>query len=60
MKQFCCGDVVPGCKAQFHGANEGEILGKVAVHAQVAHGLKEVPDSLVAQVRQLIRDVPAA
>ena len=50
MKEFCCGDVVPGCTARFHGS-EDEILAAVAVHAREAHGLDEVTPELVAQVR---------
>jgi len=60
MKQFCCGDVVPGCSTEFRGADEAEIFKKVAVHAYQAHALGEIPDVLVAQIRQLIREVPAA
>lgn len=60
MKQFCCGDIVPGCKAEFRGTDENEILSKVAVHAYQAHTLTEISDTLVAQIRQLIREVPAA
>ena len=50
MKQFACGDVVPGCTRSFRGS-EDEILSAVAQHAQHDHGLTAVPDSLVAQVR---------
>ncbi len=50
MKAFRCGDVVPGCARTFTGSEE-EILGQVAQHAQHDHGLAEVPDALVVQVR---------
>jgi predicted small metal-binding protein len=50
MKAFRCGDVVPGCARAFTGT-EDEILGQVAQHAQHDHGLVEIPDELVAQVR---------
>jgi predicted small metal-binding protein len=60
MKQFCCGDVVPGCTATFHGSDEDEILGAVAAHARKDHGLTEVPASLVAQVRSKIQDMKTA
>jgi predicted small metal-binding protein len=60
MKQFSCGDVVPGCKASFQGASEDEILGQVAKHATVDHGMTDIPASLVAQVRANIQTVPAA
>lgn len=60
MKQFCCGDIVPGCTAEFSGADEKEIFRKITVHAHQSHALVEIPETLVAQIRQLIREVPAA
>jgi predicted small metal-binding protein len=60
MKQFCCGDVVPGCTASFRSPNEEHILRAVAEHAHREHGLKEVPAALLSQVRSLIREMPAA
>lgn len=56
MKHFACGDVVPGCDARFAYPSEGELLGAVAVHARDDHGLTEVPDELVAQVRAHITE----
>lgn len=60
MKQFCCGDVVPGCKAVFRAPDEAGILNAVAAHARADHGMTSVPDALVFQVRSMIRDVAAA
>ena len=57
MKQFSCGDVVPGCGRTFRGT-EAEILHAVGEHARADHGLPSVPDELVAQVRSRMR--PAA
>ena len=59
MKQFSCGDVVPGCSAVFQGATEEQILEAVARHARCDHGLTEIPGELVAQVRSLIRPCSA-
>ncbi|RMI13800.1 DUF1059 domain-containing protein [Cellulomonas triticagri] len=56
MKAFRCGDVVPGCARAFTGT-EDDILAQVAAHATQDHGLTEVPDALVAQVRAAM--VPA-
>lgn len=56
MKEFCCGDVVPGCKATFRGETPDAVLQQVAVHARTAHGLQSVPPELVAEVRSHIRD----
>ena len=57
MKEFACGDVVPGCGQVFRAPDESEILGQVASHARDDHGMPEVPDDVVAQVRANIRDV---
>lgn len=54
MKQFACGDVVPGCQSAFVGADDEAILSQVAAHARADHGLSEIPDSLVQQVRDHI------
>ena len=60
MKQFSCGDVVPGCKAVFQAEDESGILTQVAHHARHDHGMSAVPDALVQQVRSHIQEVPAA
>ncbi len=54
MKQFACGDVVPGCEARFVCSTDDEILTQVAQHAARAHGLTTVPESVVAAVRASI------
>jgi predicted small metal-binding protein len=50
MKQFSCGDVVPGCNAHFIGSTDDEILSQVAAHARSVHHLDVVPQSLVDEV----------
>ncbi len=56
MKQFACGDVVPGCQASFSAESEDAILGQVAAHAREAHGMVDVPAALVAAVRANIHE----
>jgi predicted small metal-binding protein len=51
VKTFACGDVVPGCTTTFTGPDEASVLGQVAAHASVDHGLASVPPELVEQVR---------
>lgn len=53
MKRFRCGDVVPGCDAEFRGT-EAEILDAVGTHARDVHGMSEVGPELVQQVRSRI------
>jgi len=55
MKEFACGDVVPGCSATFLGPDDGSILEQVGRHAGRDHGLAEVGPDLVAAVREKIR-----
>ncbi len=55
MKEFCCGDVIPGCSTRFTGKSEEEILVAVAAHAARDHGIAEVPAEVVTQVLGLIR-----
>lgn len=55
MKKFRCGDVVPGCTQAFAGSTD-EILLAVAGHARRDHGLVEIPDELVVQVRSAMVD----
>jgi predicted small metal-binding protein len=56
MKEYACGDVVPGCGARFRAADEDEMLALCTVHAQHAHGLTEpaMPDDLIARIRAVI------
>lgn len=54
MKQFACGDVVPGCDATFLGADDGAILAQVADHAAADHQLSEVSPELVDAVTAAI------
>lgn len=56
MKKFRCGDVVPGCAAEFVGT-EDDILRDVGHHARHDHGLTEVTPELVGAVRERIQTV---
>ena len=54
MKQFSCGDVVPGCSAQFQASDEAELLQQIARHAREDHGLTDLPADLVEAVKKNI------
>jgi predicted small metal-binding protein len=60
MKEFSCGDVVPGCVAKFRAGTEEEILQQVAAHAHADHGMSEVPSEVVSAVRRHIHDASVA
>lgn len=56
MKEYACGDIVPGCGARFRAADEEELLALCTVHAQHGHGLTEqrMSDDLIARIRAVI------
>lgn len=49
MKNFRCGDVVPGCTRHFTGTTE-DILAQVARHAYTDHGMSDISPATLAQV----------
>jgi predicted small metal-binding protein len=55
MKEFSCGDVVPGCKAKFRARSDDELLTQVARHAREDHGIVEISADLVNAVKRNIR-----
>lgn len=55
MKQFSCGDVIPGCPAHFLGETDDSILRQVAAHAARDHGVASLSPELVEQVVALVR-----
>jgi predicted small metal-binding protein len=56
MKEFRCGELVPGCGAAFHSESEHEILQQVATHARDDHGMYEVPPEIVDTICSKISD----
>lgn len=56
MKEFRCGELVPGCQAKFQGESEEEILEQVAGHARQDHGMDEVPPEVADKVRAAISE----
>lgn len=57
MKEFRCGDLVPGCTTTFQGESDEEILEQVAIHARDEHGMDEVPPEVVDEVRAGISEL---
>lgn len=55
MKEFSCGDVVPGCTATFREPSEELLLQRIARHAREDHGLTELSPELVAAVMKRIK-----
>jgi predicted small metal-binding protein len=57
MKQFKCGDVVPGCQWVTRSEDENQLLEEISVHARDAHGMDEVPPEVVHQIHAVITEV---
>ena len=57
MKQFNCGDVVPGCQWITRNDDEQVLFEDISVHARDAHGMDEVPPEVVDQIRGVITEV---
>lgn len=57
MKRFECASVVAGCEGVVTGETEDDVLRAAADHAASAHGMNQLPDEVVAQVRAGITDV---
>ena len=57
MKQFRCGDVVPGC--EWVGQNEAdeELWADIASHAREAHGMHDVPPEVADAIEDAITEV---
>lgn len=56
MKQFSCGDVVPGCTTTFQGSL-AEVLAGIAKHAREDHGITDIPSALFEKIQANIREV---
>lgn len=56
MKQFACSNVVAGCDGVVTGQTEDEVVDAAARHAADAHGMTDVPDDVVTQIRSSITE----
>jgi len=57
LKQFRCGDVVRGCEWVARGENEEELFEEIHLHARDTHGMDEVPQEVVDEIRDNIKEV---
>ena len=57
MKQFKCGDVVPGCQWVTRSEDEKELFEDIHSHARDAHGMDEVPPEVVDKIHDVITEV---
>jgi predicted small metal-binding protein len=57
MKQFKCGDVVPGCQWVTRNDDEQELFAEITTHARNVHGMDEVPPEVVDAIQRVITEV---
>ncbi len=57
MKQFRCGDVVPGCQWVTRNDDEAALFEEITAHAREAHGMDEVPPEVVDAIQGVITEV---
>jgi predicted small metal-binding protein len=57
MKQFKCGDVVPGCQWVACNEDEDELFQEIGSHARETHGMDEVPPEVVEAIHGVITEV---
>ena len=55
--KLACGDVMPGCSTVVTGESEDEVLSKAGQHAAQDHGVTEMDDATLAQVRGAIQPI---
>ena len=59
MKQFSCGDVVPGCGWVGRNEADEELWVAIADHAREVHGMDSVPPEVADAIRDAITEVAA-
>jgi predicted small metal-binding protein len=57
MKQFRCGDVIPGCPWVTRSEDEQELLENIVVHARDEHAMDEVPPEVEDAIHMVITEV---
>lgn len=56
MKVLHCRDLGFDCDAVVRAESEDEVLQQAAQHARTEHDMQEVPDEVVQQIREAIRE----
>ena len=54
MKQFRCGDVVPGCQWVTRSEDETKLFAEINAHARDVHGMDEVPPEVMDAIQSVI------
>lgn len=57
MKQFKCGDVVPGCQWVTRSEDEEKLFEEIHAHARDQHAMDEVPPEVADAIQNVITEV---
>lgn len=52
--KFACGDVMPGCSAQFESDDRDTLMAQVGAHAAEGHGITDLTPEVVQAVESRI------
>ena len=57
MKEFRCGQLVPGCDWHTHADDEAEIVRRASAHLRTAHGEAAVRPNMVDEIKRRIHEM---
>jgi predicted small metal-binding protein len=60
MKEFYCGAIIHDCETRIVAATEEELLQSIDTHARVDHGMTDIPESMLTEIRRGIHEVAPA
>lgn len=56
MKEFKCGQLVPGCAWETHAEEEAEVLRRASEHLRMAHGEAHLRGNLVEEIKKRVHE----
>ena len=57
MKEFKCGQLVPGCSWHTHADDDAEIVRRASAHLRSAHGEAQVRETMIEEIKKRIHEV---
>ncbi|WP_306118460.1 MULTISPECIES: DUF1059 domain-containing protein [unclassified Roseitalea] len=58
MKEFRCGELVPGCDWHTSADSEAEVVRRASEHLRTAHGEDHIRPNMVDEIKKRIHDTP--
>lgn len=56
MKEYRCGELVPGCDWQTRADDEAEVVRRATEHMRTAHGESHVRPNMVEEIKKRIHE----